>query len=437
MTTTRSRARCPSCSTTRTAAGASRHVARRSASELAWPAVGRQTTAELRRGDRARAASDVRPVWPATQPQRHRCAPHTCRRSSTTSASCSTPSASVPNRSTGYCVDDVARLAPWRAASPNGPAMKSGRPSPSRRRLPCPRPCHAPGSRHAQHDLVRPPLARPSARRRPPRSRRLAARGGRRSPRCPRRCAVASPAPARRDARRGGRAALATDRWPSPCSASPTPARTPPPGRRRGPARPTERLVAGHGPNRSTRIGTGSSRAPLRLRPPPQALIAAGARLGDDAVVTDGLRTLRWYGAEVRDRGPLRPAARRTPAAVEPNRTRLGDEQPIDAAALVEAEIDALRTTGESTHGALRARGVRLVHRPQPARPAAPRPRNRRVLRRPHRRLRQHQPGRRVDPRLPPGAAGPGRCRTGGGVCGARAPGAAGDAALADDVAVT
>ena len=29
----------------------------------------------------------------------------------------------------------------------------------------------------------------------------------------------------------------------------------------------------------------------------------------------------------------------------------MGDEQPIDAAALVEAEIDALRTTGEAAHG--------------------------------------------------------------------------------------
>jgi hypothetical protein len=79
----------------------------------------------------------------------------------------------------------------------------------------------------------------------------------------------------------------------------------------------------------------------------PQALIAAGARLGSDEVVDEGLAALRWYGAEVdidgpcirlvghngRRRGELGPGA--------------GDEQPLDATALVDAYLEAFRVTGD------------------------------------------------------------------------------------------
>ena len=83
-----------------------------------------------------------------------------------------------------------------------------------------------------------------------------------------------------------------------------------------------------------------------------QALIVGG-RLVDDAAATElGLRTLTWLGDECGLDGRFvqlpgnsgrRRVLSRTPV--------LGDEQPIDAATLVEAEIDALRTTGEAVHG--------------------------------------------------------------------------------------
>jgi glycosyltransferase involved in cell wall biosynthesis len=73
----------------------------------------------------------------------------------------------------------------------------------------------------------------------------------------------------------------------------------------------------------------------------PQALIASGARLGEPEMVREGMRSLDWYGAEIgiggscvqlvghhgRRRGEPHPGG--------------GDEQPLDAAALVEAEVEA------------------------------------------------------------------------------------------------
>lgn len=83
----------------------------------------------------------------------------------------------------------------------------------------------------------------------------------------------------------------------------------------------------------------------------PQALLAAGSRLGDDALVEAGLESLAWYAEQCtlsssvvrligngwRERGRLVEAG--------------GDEQPLDAAALVEAYAEALTVTGEREHG--------------------------------------------------------------------------------------
>jgi hypothetical protein len=89
----------------------------------------------------------------------------------------------------------------------------------------------------------------------------------------------------------------------------------------------------------------------------PQALIAAGARLGDADLTSEGLRALTWYAGElgigdeyvrlVGHRGRRRGEARPGP----------GDEQPLDAAALVEAEVEAYLATGDDACGqhALRA----------------------------------------------------------------------------------
>lgn len=91
----------------------------------------------------------------------------------------------------------------------------------------------------------------------------------------------------------------------------------------------------------------------------PQALIAAGARLGDEALLRCGLSALDWYAEQCTD-GDLirlvgnrwRPASTGT-AAYE----REGDEQPLDAGALVEALSEAYRQTGRADY----ARGATLA----------------------------------------------------------------------------
>ena len=90
----------------------------------------------------------------------------------------------------------------------------------------------------------------------------------------------------------------------------------------------------------------------------PQALIAAGHRLGDADLTRRGLEALDWYAEQCglhtevtrlvgnrwrRADGSLGRAAA-DPAAE-------GDEQPVDAAALVEALTDALVATGDRTYG--------------------------------------------------------------------------------------
>ncbi len=82
----------------------------------------------------------------------------------------------------------------------------------------------------------------------------------------------------------------------------------------------------------------------------PQALIAAGTRLGDDGLRNEGLRALDWYAAQcdgdgsfVRHVGHLwRRRGTPPPGA--------GDEQPLNAAALVEAHVEAY-LAGEEAHG--------------------------------------------------------------------------------------
>ena len=79
-----------------------------------------------------------------------------------------------------------------------------------------------------------------------------------------------------------------------------------------------------------------------------------------------------------------------------------GDEQPLDASAFVEAELAAFAVTSEAEHGIARAAGIRLVPRPEPARPTALRLRDGRLQRRARRGRPERERGRRVDARLPP-----------------------------------
>jgi len=83
----------------------------------------------------------------------------------------------------------------------------------------------------------------------------------------------------------------------------------------------------------------------------PQALIAAGARLGDPDLTREGVRALTWYAGELTIDGEwLRLVGHHGRRRGQP-RPGDGDEQPLDAAALVEAEVEAFIVTGESARG--------------------------------------------------------------------------------------
>jgi hypothetical protein len=84
----------------------------------------------------------------------------------------------------------------------------------------------------------------------------------------------------------------------------------------------------------------------------PQALIVGGASLGRDAAVATGLETLAWLGDECGlAEGLLRLHGHEGRRRGEPAPGR-GDEQPLDAAAIVEAELSAFIVTGDPLHGA-------------------------------------------------------------------------------------
>ncbi len=82
----------------------------------------------------------------------------------------------------------------------------------------------------------------------------------------------------------------------------------------------------------------------------PHALITGGTALGREDLVETGLRTLGWLGNEsgLAD-GTLRLTGHRGRRRDQPA-PGLGDEQPIDAAAFVEAELAAFSVTGDLEH---------------------------------------------------------------------------------------
>jgi hypothetical protein len=90
-----------------------------------------------------------------------------------------------------------------------------------------------------------------------------------------------------------------------------------------------------------------------------QALIAAGARLGDSETMQKGVTALDWYADQCTvDGDAIRLVGNRWRHADQPARPpeEEGDEQPIDAAALVEALIEALTHTGRREYGQLAVR---------------------------------------------------------------------------------
>jgi len=89
----------------------------------------------------------------------------------------------------------------------------------------------------------------------------------------------------------------------------------------------------------------------------PHALIAAGRRLGDAEMLCHGVQSLDWYarraGLTIAD-GVLRLP--RTAAADRSTPDRSGAERSIDAAAMVEALVEAYRATGAAHYGRLARR---------------------------------------------------------------------------------
>ena len=83
----------------------------------------------------------------------------------------------------------------------------------------------------------------------------------------------------------------------------------------------------------------------------PQALILGGAALGRPQTTEAGLTALAWLGDEC----GLADGMLRLPGHEGRHRTEpepgLGDEQPLDASALVEAELSAFTVTGDVDHG--------------------------------------------------------------------------------------
>jgi hypothetical protein len=84
----------------------------------------------------------------------------------------------------------------------------------------------------------------------------------------------------------------------------------------------------------------------------PQALIRAGDWLLRPELTELGLSTLAWLGDRCGlESGTVRLPGNRFHLGVQEFQTQ-GDEQPLDAAALVEAEIDAYKVTGGADHAA-------------------------------------------------------------------------------------
>ena len=86
----------------------------------------------------------------------------------------------------------------------------------------------------------------------------------------------------------------------------------------------------------------------------PQALIAAGHRLDNPALLKSGLEALDWYAEQCNvHTDTVRLVGNRWRRSDEPSRGWIaeGDEQPLDAAALVEALAEAAVATGQREYG--------------------------------------------------------------------------------------
>jgi len=78
----------------------------------------------------------------------------------------------------------------------------------------------------------------------------------------------------------------------------------------------------------------------------PEALIRIGHALGDANVLAIGLRTLRWYEAHTVEHGVLVPVGNAGWSSRGGRRARYG-QQPLEAAAVVDAGLAAFEATGD------------------------------------------------------------------------------------------
>ncbi len=83
----------------------------------------------------------------------------------------------------------------------------------------------------------------------------------------------------------------------------------------------------------------------------PQALLVAGRRLGDQGLVDAGLESLDWYAEQCALSTPVVRLVGNAWRDQHATSADEGDEQPVDAAALVEAYAEALTATGVAEHG--------------------------------------------------------------------------------------
>ncbi len=82
-----------------------------------------------------------------------------------------------------------------------------------------------------------------------------------------------------------------------------------------------------------------------------QALIASGRRLGDHQMMDIGVETLEWCAGQCGVGGDyIRLVGNEWRSKGDPT-FNAGDEQPLDAAALVEAEVEAFLVTNDRAHG--------------------------------------------------------------------------------------
>src|SRR5581483_10123422 len=82
-----------------------------------------------------------------------------------------------------------------------------------------------------------------------------------------------------------------------------------------------------------------------------QALIGGGVALDRDDLTELGLESLRWLGDESGLRGDVLRLTGHRGRHRDESAEATGDEPPLDAAALVEAELAAFVITGAAEHG--------------------------------------------------------------------------------------